>query len=434
MAHFYRLLSLFVMILVLRLGVAVLIDTTFEVSKDAEDVYARIGENLAQGNGFVAEPGGEPILHRAPLYPLFLAGIYALFGAPNPFAVLVSQALLDAASGLLIWQLGIRFGGRIGVIAALLFAIYPLSAYYTLRLQPESLFTLVLLTVIITLIRAMASGKSGLFLLVGILGAAAALVKPAMVGLIPFVAFLLLVRAGKQMAITIPQVCCLLGAFTLGLLPWTLRNYEATGHFIPVATGGGYSLWVGNNLISKGRDNDELEGTTLAALLQQQNALLAPFRKEDSRQDLSSAPRKERDRPVNISYEEDRAFTLAALHGIQAHPRETLGLWVRKFFRFWFSIYVLKNRWAQIYIYAAQSLLLLFAAYGVLRAQQTRCNIFPLVAVIVYVILVHTLIIATLRYSIPLVPVLLLFATLGVWDAVSRLAPRLGFPLPGIPQ
>ena len=193
-------------------------------------------------------------------------------------------------------------------------------------------------------------------------------------------------------------------------------------------------MWVGNSLLSNGRDNDELEGTTLAALLQQQNALLAPFRKEDSRQDLSSTPRNERDRPVNISYEEDRAFTLAALHSIQAYPRETLGLWVQKFFRFWFSIYVLKNRWAQIYIYAAQGLLLLFAAYGVLRAQQARCDIFPLVAVVVYVVLVHTLVIATLRYSIPLVPVLMLFATLGVWGAVSRLAPRFGCTLPGMAQ
>ena len=161
MTRFYRLISLFALILVLRLGVALLIDMTFEVSKDAEDVYASIAENLTRGNGFVAEPGGEPILHRAPLYPLFLAGVYTIFGATNSFAVLCTQALLDAGSGLLLWWIGVRlFGATIGVIAALLYALYPLSAYYTLRLTTESLFTLVLLTVIVVLIRAMSSGKS----------------------------------------------------------------------------------------------------------------------------------------------------------------------------------------------------------------------------------------------------------------------------------
>lgn len=431
MTHPYRLLLLFVVILALRLGVAILIDTRFEVSKGAEEVYASIAKNLVQGNGFVAEPGEEPILHRAPLYPLFLAGVYATFGTTDSFTILCAQAILDGGSGLLLWWIGAPlFGRTIAAIAALLYAVYPLSAYYTLRMLPESIFTLVLLSVIASLMWAISSNRAERFLLVGAWGAIAALVKPVAVGLIPFLAFLLLVRMRHPLSAAVVQIGCLLVTFVLVLTPWTLRNYLVTGHLVPVATGGGRSLWVGNNLISDGRDNDEIEGATLDEFLRRYEAISAPFRKDDSMTDRISL--NGRNRPVNIGYEEDRAFTLAALDEVQAHPLETLGLQFRKFFRFWFSIYTLQNRWAQIYIYGLQGTLLLFALYGILRARQAKLALFPVLAVCAYLPLVYTLILSTLRYSMPLVPVLMLFAAVGAGDIVSRLARRLNFPLPSI--
>lgn len=137
----------------------------------------------------------------------------------------------------------------------------------------------------------------------------------------------------------------------------------------------------------------------------------------------------------HTSPEVDRAFARVALQEAQAHSLEVLALLPRKFFRLWFGMslemnrvfaLVPQNRWAKTFVYILQGGLLLFAGYGILRVRHSKLAIFPLVAVVAYTALVHTLIIATLRHSMPLVPVLMLFATIGIGDIGSRCAKRLG--------
>jgi len=66
--------ALFAVCLILRTGVALLIDSSVHVIKRA-DVYSEIAANLTHGHGFVAEPESEAILWRAPAYPAFLAAV-----------------------------------------------------------------------------------------------------------------------------------------------------------------------------------------------------------------------------------------------------------------------------------------------------------------------------------------------------------------------
>jgi hypothetical protein len=411
----YRAIVLFFILLGLRLGMALLIDTMVEVAKDV-DVYFSIAKNLAQGNGFVAEPGGQVILHRAPLYPVFLTGVYSVFGETNFRAELVAQAVLDAGTGLLVWWVGRRlFGELIGIVAALLFAVYPFSAYYTLRLLPESLFTLGLTALTASLVWAMGSERPRRFVLVGALGALAALVKPVAMGFILFLAVLLLIRTRQQVGAAIPQVGGLLVGFIFVLAPWTLRNYWITGRVIPIATGGGYSLWVGSNLISDGREDDEVEGAVQAAYLQRRQEILAELYGADLL--VGSNP--------NITPEIDRIFAQAALREIRSHPLETLGLIVKKFFRLWFDIYLPHNRWAAYYVWLLQGSLLFLAGYGMFRARQVGRSLLPFVSVLVYITFAHTLIVTTLRYSLSLAPILMVFAVFGLWELRSRLGCRI---------
>src|SRR5205809_2046823 len=67
-------------------------------------VYAQLARNLLEQHVYsdAAEAPYNPTLIRLPGYPLFLAGVYALFGHHNNTAVRIIQALIDTATCALI--------------------------------------------------------------------------------------------------------------------------------------------------------------------------------------------------------------------------------------------------------------------------------------------------------------------------------------------
>jgi hypothetical protein len=77
-------------------------------------IYDQIAINVLEQGVFSAEaqPPFTPTLIRLPGYPLFLAGVYSIFGHGNETAVRVIQALINTVTaflaGLLAWN---WFGG-----------------------------------------------------------------------------------------------------------------------------------------------------------------------------------------------------------------------------------------------------------------------------------------------------------------------------------
>ncbi|HBB87469.1 MAG TPA: hypothetical protein DC047_07635, partial [Blastocatellia bacterium] len=67
-------------------------------------VYAQIARNVLEQHVYshAVEPPYDPSLIRLPGYPLFLAGIYAVFGHGDNTAVRIAQALIDTVSCALI--------------------------------------------------------------------------------------------------------------------------------------------------------------------------------------------------------------------------------------------------------------------------------------------------------------------------------------------
>ena len=92
-------------------------------AKDALQ-YHTIAMNQLKGYGHALEPG-KPTSLRPPLYPLFLAGIYAMTGADYLHA-LYAQAMLNALLVFPLFWLGYRISGRfwIGILTACIFAIH----------------------------------------------------------------------------------------------------------------------------------------------------------------------------------------------------------------------------------------------------------------------------------------------------------------------
>jgi len=400
----------------LRIMVSLFIDALFDVEKKV-DFYYLIGENLAQGNGFVSEPGGYIVLHRAPLYPYLLAGLYCLFGETNLLSIFFIQAGFDAGTGLLIWWIGARmFGNRIGLMAAIAYALYPLSAYYTLRLSTESMFTFVLLSSIASLSYSLSSEKYRTFFFTGMLMGTSGLLRPFAVGLVPFLVVLLLTREIRRLPNIAPKLIHFVLGFIIILTPWVARNYSLTGHLITSATGSGIALWIGTNVRFDGRDAYEMhDPEQIEAWIKEMKAI--DMQVEDCYND----------RCFIFAYEQDQAYKRAAFQEIMTQPMSEFILLGKKFFRLWFSVFSYSNQYAQVIIYFFQGSLLLFAVYGGIMAKKKTMPVTLILLIVVfYTTLVHTLVVATLRYSIPLVPILSIFAMAGLWDAGCRVVEMFG--------
>ena len=81
--------------------------------------YERLALNMLQGNGYSLAQASpyDPNSTMVPGYPLFIAGIYAVFGQ-SPYAVVIIQVILSLALIAGITWRGIRrFPAREGLIA-----------------------------------------------------------------------------------------------------------------------------------------------------------------------------------------------------------------------------------------------------------------------------------------------------------------------------
>ena len=90
-------------------------------SSDAYD-YDRLAVSILNGSGYV-NGLGEPTSWRSPLYPLFLASVYFLFGH-NYEIVRIIQAIIGTMTCLIIYFIGKNlYSKSIGLLAALLAAL-----------------------------------------------------------------------------------------------------------------------------------------------------------------------------------------------------------------------------------------------------------------------------------------------------------------------
>jgi len=118
-------------------------DGAFERIFPRYDGYYEIAENLLHGTGFsrsITEPA-IPDSVRTPLYPLFIAGILALF--KSYYVVFFVQILIGSLIPFLAYRIALqlRLSEKIAFLSALLLAIEPLTVFLATTLQAETLFT-----------------------------------------------------------------------------------------------------------------------------------------------------------------------------------------------------------------------------------------------------------------------------------------------------
>jgi len=217
---------------------------------EMEFYYDDVARSLLVGKGFVHSVNprspdaefkftpGTPFHFVPPLYAWLLGIEYFVFG-PNLLLAKLVQSFLDSLACVLIYKIGVKTTDRkTGLIAAALYAVYPLAIYTDTRLYYQTLLNLSLCWLVLGM-TAPVTIKNGMW--TGVALGVSALAKPIT---LPFVLFLPLIRVieGLKAKIAKPAILWslfLVLAVALTLAPWTIRNYIVFDRFIPVQSGGG---------------------------------------------------------------------------------------------------------------------------------------------------------------------------------------------------
>src|SRR5262249_15262362 len=126
-----------------------------------EQDYNRLAVRLVT-HGDYASPTGELVSLRPPLYPAFVAAIYAVCGLENYQAVRLIQAVLSLLTVYLAYKLGaLAASPRVGVVLAACCCFYPSFLGFNNLLLTETLFTLLLLGFCLTFATAVVRRSLG---------------------------------------------------------------------------------------------------------------------------------------------------------------------------------------------------------------------------------------------------------------------------------
>lgn len=253
---------------------------------------------------------------RAPLYPLFVAGWYAI-GGPMPEVVVLAQVLVDVLTVGVLFRLGKQVAGRrVGWLAALLYALHPAPWRFCNELLTEILFGLLLTSSVWMFARYLARGRNRDALRCGVLFGAAILCKPN-IQFLPLVLVVILlhgVTTGRKQ--WWQGAALMAGVIALMLAPWMLRNRIIFGEAF-------YTRTFDDNLahVSAVATLAEIEGEPVAPWTPRWEELYAQVIAQAAQRygwaSVDEATLSSRERDVRL-----QQITAVSLDLLRAHPKE----------------------------------------------------------------------------------------------------------------
>jgi 4-amino-4-deoxy-L-arabinose transferase-like glycosyltransferase len=215
--------------------------------------FGLIARSIASGHGFAspfAETGPSALL--PPVYCYLLAGIFKVFGIETKASVIAAlslNSLFSALTCIPLFLLARRtFGDRAAKWAGWGWALSPYGVYYGADWAWSTcLVTLELTWLFLFAWKLEDSQRARDWLVFGALGGFAALTEPVVLSVLPLLGLWTVYRLYRQKRPwRTPMLVAALAAIAV-LSPWFVRNYELFHRFIPVRSGFGLELYIGNN-------------------------------------------------------------------------------------------------------------------------------------------------------------------------------------------
>jgi 4-amino-4-deoxy-L-arabinose transferase-like glycosyltransferase len=215
--------------------------------------FGLIARSIASGHGFgspFADTGLSALL--PPVYSYLLAAIFKVFGIETRASVLAAlslNSLFSALTCIPVFLLARRaFGQRVAKWAGWGWAFSPYGVYYGADWAWSTcLVTLELSGLFLMAWRLEDSSRKRDWLLFGALCGLAALTEPVVMAVLPFLGIWTLYRRCRLARPWKVQMIAVAFAGIAVLAPWIVRNYELFHRFIPVRSGFGLELYIGNN-------------------------------------------------------------------------------------------------------------------------------------------------------------------------------------------
>ncbi len=282
--------------------------------------FGRIGRSLATGHGFgnpMASTGPSALL--PPIYPYILAAIFKLFGVytkSSIIAALVLNGIISSATCIPVYYLAKKnFGERAAKWAGWGWALSPYGIYYGADWAWSTpLITLLLCCLFLWALNLeddnpCVGSTVARWFAFGLVTGAAILTEPSILSVIPLLTLYTLYRRYRQNRPWIAQAAAAAIAVAVVIAPWTYRNYELFHKLIPVRSGLGLELYIGNN------------GYDLSWV------------NRDLHPNHNAAEQSEYERDGEIAYMNHKQHQ--ALDYIKAHPAWYAKMTVRRFIYLW---------------------------------------------------------------------------------------------------
>jgi dolichyl-phosphate-mannose-protein mannosyltransferase len=214
----------------------------------------RVAWSLATGKGFFGPfPGYEAVTAwLAPVYPFLWAICLRLFRLNSEALILLSQTMNCAFSAATCWPIfaiGKKlFGEKVGLASTWAWVFLPYAILMPLEWTwDQSLAAFILALIVDATLRLRESMSPLSWSGYGLLSAFAALVNPALCGLLPFLLAWLIYQRRRSGVMSPALYARVVLMFVLAVLPWTIRNYYAVDGWVFVKSNFGLELWLGNH-------------------------------------------------------------------------------------------------------------------------------------------------------------------------------------------
>jgi tetratricopeptide (TPR) repeat protein len=361
------------------------------------DTYDRLARLILAGKFH-----GEEVYAMNPLYPYFLAGVYAVGGGAK-LTVLAAQAVLDAGSSAMIAWLGWRFFGRgTALLAGFAAALYGPFVFYTGALLTPTLILFLLLVAVVLLAEWKVGRRGWVVFGAGVLLGLAALGRGGNALLVPLLLVFFRVETGNWRRALRPWATLTVGA-ALVIGGATARNYAVERKLVPISANVA-AFYIGHN--------DEATG------LYQMPSFTSGAAFQDEVWGTRDALSKRLGRPLTLA-ESSSWMVREGLSFAVHHPFAEARLLGLKFYYFWNRTEAATNLsyyFARDYSRWLRGLFLDFGIVAplgllgmVLNRRRWREH------VLFYLLVTATLLVAlfffvSAEYRLPAVPALLLFA------------------------
>ncbi len=381
-------------------------------------------DSWAQGIAFGIKQVMEPAF-RAPLYPLFLAAIYKIFGH-NLFTARLVQMLVSSLICVLIYSIALKvFDKRVAAISGLIGAVYGPFVYWAGEILIVTFIVFLDLVMLLFMLNAFDKPKRIYWLLGGLALGLSSIARPNVLIFIPWVIALIffmhkfhVVSAIKKLRFEY-TLFFLIGVIVV-ILPVTVKNYIDTEDFVVISSQGGINFYVGNNPYADGKTAqapgiEEAHGEFLDNMW----LVSVKYAEETTGKSL---------KPSQVSqfwYREGLSFILK-------NPWEWIKLMGKKFAYFWTGVEVTNNEDTYYFRRFSKILTLLMwhgwlafpfgiicplALVGIIVSRKHWRKLLLLYGFIFFYMVSVILFFVCARYRLPVVPILLIFAgyTVNYW-------------------